>query len=104
MDIEKIRSYAELIVKVGANVQPGQDAWIVADVADKGIAAALYMMMSKMVLDNKLTVCHTPGQVLEDVNRQLYKKSMKGMFVTVWLGILDLETGDLVSAAAIMMA
>ena len=73
---------------------------IVADVADKGIAAALYMMMSKMVLDNKLTVCHTPGQVLEDVNRQLYKKSMKGMFVTVWLGILDLETGDLVSANA----
>ena len=75
-------------------------ALIVADVADKGIAAALYMMMSKLMLDNKLTVCHSPGLVLEEVNRQLHKKSLQGMFVTVWLGVLDLETGDLVSASA----
>ena len=75
-------------------------ALIVADVADKGIAAALYMMMSKLMLDNKLTVCQAPGTVLEDVNRQLNKKSLHGMFVTVWLGVLDLETGDLVTANA----
>lgn len=75
-------------------------ALIVADVADKGIAAALYMMMSKLMLDNKLTVCRSPGQVLQEVNRQLHQKSLKGMFVTVWLGIYDLETGDLVTANA----
>lgn len=75
-------------------------ALVVADVADKGIAAALYMMMSKLMLDNKLSVCQSPGQVLEEVNRQLHKKSLKGMFVTVWLGVLDLKTGDLVSANA----
>lgn len=75
-------------------------ALIVADVADKGIAAALYMMMSKLMLDNKLTVCRSPGQVLQEVNRQLHQKSLKGMFVTVWLGIYDLETGDLITANA----
>ncbi len=75
-------------------------ALIVADVADKGIAASLYMMMSKLMLDNKLTVCNSPGQVLEEVNRQLHEKSPKGMFVTVWLGIYDLQTGDLVTANA----
>ena len=75
-------------------------ALIVADVSDKGIAAALYMMMSKLMLDNKLAVCRSPGLVLEEVNTQLNKKSMNGMFVTVWLGVLDLETGDLVTANA----
>lgn len=75
-------------------------ALIVADVADKGIAAALYMMMSKLMLDNKLTVCRSPGQVLQEVNRQLHQKSLKGMFVTVWLGVYDLETGDLITANA----
>lgn len=75
-------------------------ALMIADVADKGIAASLYMMMSKLMLDNKLSVCQSPGQVLEEVNRQLHKKSLKGMFVTVWLGVLDLKTGDLISANA----
>ena len=75
-------------------------ALIIADVADKGIGAALYMMMSKLMLDNKLSTCYSPGQVLEEVNLQLCKKSLNGMFVTVWLGVLDLETGELVSANA----
>ena len=75
-------------------------ALIVADVSDKGVAASLYMMMSKLMLDNRLTVCSSPGQVLEEVNRQLHAKSVKGMFVTVWLGIYDLQTGDLVTANA----
>lgn len=75
-------------------------ALIVADVADKGIAAALYMMMSKSLLDSKLMTTPSPAAVLEAVNRQLYGKSMKGMFVTVWLGILDLNSGELVTASA----
>lgn len=75
-------------------------ALMIADVADKGIAASLYMMMSKLMLDNKLTVLQSPGLVLETVNRQLHKKSTKGMFVTVWLGVLDLRTGDMITANA----
>ncbi len=75
-------------------------ALIIADVADKGIAAAMYMMMSKMMLDNKLTVISSPGKVLEEVNNQLCQRTTKGMFVTVWLGVVDLETGDMVTANA----
>ena len=75
-------------------------ALMIADVADKGIAAALYMMMSKSLLDDHLTASRSPGRILEDVNRRLYKKSIGGMFVTVWLGILDLRTGEMVTANA----
>lgn len=81
-------------------IDPTHLALIIADVADKGIGAALYMMMSKLMLSNRLTVCSSPGRALEDVNRQLHEKSAKGMFVTVWLGVLDLQTGDLITANA----
>lgn len=78
----------------------GHLALIIADVADKGIAAALYMMMSKSLLDSRVLTTPSPGAVLEAVNRQLFGKSLRGMFVTVWLGILDLNTGELVTANA----
>ncbi len=81
-------------------LESGDIALMIADVADKGIAAALYMMMSKSLLETKLMTNTSPGAVLEDVNRQLCEKSMKNMFVTVWLGILNPKTGKLVSANA----
>ncbi|MDO5434917.1 MAG: PP2C family protein-serine/threonine phosphatase [Clostridia bacterium] len=75
-------------------------AMIIADVADKGIAASLFMMMSKTMLDSRITSSCSPGEVLAQVNRQLEASSPDGMFVTVWLGILDLRTGELVTANA----
>lgn len=75
-------------------------ALMIADVADKGIAAALYMMMAKSVLENRLMSTPSPAQVLEKVNAQLFDKKLKGMFVTVWLGILDMRNGELVMASA----
>ena len=79
---------------------PSHLAMMIADVADKGIAASLYMMMSKTLLDTRVSDSLSPGKVLESVNRQLFENSPPGMFVTVWLGILDLSTGELVSASA----
>lgn len=75
-------------------------AMMIGDVADKGIAASLYMMMSKTLLNSKLSATISPGQILESVNRQLFANSPRGMFVTVWLGILDLKTGELVTSSA----
>lgn len=75
-------------------------ALIVADVADKGVAASLYMMMAKTFLESNLSISLSPGEVLDKVNCQLCERSFKGMFVTVWLGILDLKTGDMVTASA----
>lgn len=73
---------------------------IIADVADKGIAASLFMMMSKTLLDSTISATRSPAEVLETVNRQLYANSPSSMFVTVWLGILNLQTGDMVAANA----
>ena len=75
-------------------------ALMIADVADKGIAASLYMMMSKTLLDSQVPMTLSPGKVLESVNQQLTKNNPREMFVTAWLGILDLETGELVTANA----
>ncbi len=75
-------------------------AIIIADVADKGIAASLYMMMSKTLLDSRISTDLSPGKVLEEVGKQLHEHSPKGMFVTVWLGILDLVSGKLVVSNA----
>lgn len=73
---------------------------MIADVSGKGVPAALFMMVSKILLDNSITSGKTPGQVLAEVNAQLCSKNLENMFVTAWLGILDLETGDLVTANA----
>ena len=79
---------------------PTHLAIIIADVADKGIAASLYMMMSKTFLDTHLSVSLSPSAVLEEVNKQLHERSPKGMFVTVWLGVLDLRTGEMATSNA----
>ena len=75
-------------------------ALIIADVADKGVGASLYMMMAKTLLASRVSQTLSPKEVLESVNRDLRTNSPRGMFVTVWLGILDLETGILTAANA----
>lgn len=81
-------------------VDPTHLALIIADVSGKGVPAALFMMVSKIYLDNAINGRTTPGQVLAEVNHHICEKDLENMFVTVWLGILDLETGKLVSASA----
>lgn len=75
-------------------------ALMIADVSGKGIPAALFMMVSKIYLDNSITGNTSPGQILAEVNHHICEKDLENMFVTVWLGILDLESGKLVSANA----
>ena len=71
---------------------------VVADVSGKGIPAALFMMMSKIMVQNFAQTLKNPGEVLEQVNNQICNNTREEMFVTVWLGVLDLQTG-LVTAA-----
>lgn len=73
---------------------------MIADVSGKGIPAALFMMVSKLLLDNSITSGKSPGMALAEVNAQLCAKNLENMFVTAWLGILDLETGDMITANA----
>ena len=75
-------------------------ALVIADVSDKGVPAALFMMASKIIINYRIRLGGAPAEILEDVNTQLYGKTKSGMFVTVWLGILELSTGRLTCANA----
>ena len=72
---------------------PDQLALVIADVSGKGIPAALFMMRAKTAIKNSAISGIAPAKVLEAVNDVLREGNDLGMFVTVWLGILDLKTG-----------
>ena len=73
----------------------------IADVSGKGFPAALFMAASMTVLRNCFLAERQTGNVaaiLESANRQLCQNNESAMFVTVFLGILDLATGRLTYA------
>lgn len=70
-------------------------ALVIADVSDKGVPAALFMMSAKIILKYRARMGGAPGEILTSVNAQLCGNNPTGMFVTVWLGILELSTGRL---------
>lgn len=58
------------------------------------------MMSAKNLIDYRSRMGGGPSQILCDVNRQLCNNDKSGMFVTVWMGILDLRTGTMTCANA----
>lgn len=75
-------------------------ALVIADVSGKGIPAALFMMASKILIKNTVMTGKSPAEALTAVNNQICKNNQQEMFVTVWLGILNLDDGTLVTANA----
>lgn len=75
-------------------------AIIMADVSGKGVPAALFMVIAKTLLKNVAQTGRSPKDVLEKVNNQLCVGNEAEMFVTVWLGILEISTGKLTCANA----
>ncbi len=73
---------------------------VIADVSGKGVPAALFMMMTMIMIQNNAMSGKSPGEVLRSVNDQICSNNREEMFVTVWLGKLDLRTGVLVWANA----
>ena len=73
---------------------------VIADVSGKGVPAALFMMMSKILVANYASMGGSPARVLESVNTQVCKNNEENMFVTVWFGILTISTGKVVAANA----
>ena len=70
-------------------------ALVIADVSGKGIPASLFMMISKILIKNVTTVEKEIDKVLNRVNNMLCDGNETGIFVTAWLGILNLENGKL---------
>ena len=75
-------------------------ALVMADVSGKGIPAALFMMAAKIMIQNIAMTGVSPREVLETTNNRICQSNHTEMFVTVWLGILDLKTGQLTATNA----
>ena len=66
---------------------------VMADVSGKGVPAALFMAISKIVIHDRALVGGPPAEILRDANDRISSTNKMGLFVTVWFGILDLNTG-----------
>ncbi len=66
---------------------------VIADVSGKGIPAALFMMRSKTAIRSMAESGLSPAEILQKANDILCEGNDVDMFVTVWLGIVDTETG-----------
>ena len=67
----------------------------IADVSDKGVPAALFMMSTRTLLKGAAIGAMNPGDVMETVNQLLCEDNEASMFVTLLYGVYDPETGRL---------
>ena len=79
-------------------------AMVMADVSGKGVPAALFMVIAKTLIKNRAQASvgeeiH-PGKILAAVNNQLCEGNEAELFLTVWLAVLTISTGRLISASA----
>ena len=75
-------------------------ALVMADVSGKGVPGALFMMASKIILQSSAMQGGSPAEVLARTNRAICSNNPMQMFVTVWMGILEISTGRLTAANA----
>ena len=73
---------------------------VMADVSGKGIPASLFMMTSKSILQSAAKLGHSASEILTKANDALCADNQVDMFVTVWIGILDVHTGKVTAANA----
>ena len=73
---------------------------VMADVSGKGVPAALFMMASKIILQSCAMLGRSAAEILTKTNEAICSNNMEEMFVTVWLGILEISTGRLTAANA----
>ena len=75
-------------------------AVLIGDVSGKGVPAALFMMMANILLVNTTQAGGTPADILENVNKAICSNNKEDMFVTCWLGILELSSGKIIASNA----
>ena len=75
-------------------------ALVVGDVSGKGMPAALFMTASKIMLKMKAQEGVSPAEVLEDINERICANNIEEVFVTVWVGVLEISTGRMLCANA----
>ena len=73
---------------------------VIADVSGKGVPAALFMMASKIILQSVAMLGGSPATILNKTNEAICSNNEAEMFVTAWVGMLELSTGKLTCANA----
>ena len=73
---------------------------VIADVSGKGVPAALFMMASKIILQSCAMLGQQPAEILTKTNEAICSNNPESMFVTAWVGILEISTGKLTAANA----
>ena len=73
---------------------------VMADVSGKGVPAALFMMNAKNLIKNYAMLGFGPAETLHQVNLRICESNDADLFVTVWFGILDINTGIITAANA----
>jgi len=74
----------------------GRLAFVVADVSGKGLPAAMVMASLHASLHAGMAFCSGPAQAIEYVNEHMLQHLPEGLFVTLFLGLLDVHSGRLV--------
>ncbi len=73
---------------------------VISDVSGKGVPGALFMMISKVILQNLAMLGKGPAEILAKANEAICANNNEEMFVTVWIGILEISTGKIIAANA----
>ncbi len=75
-------------------------ALVIADVSGKGVPAALFMMASKIIVQSCAMLGRSAGEILTKTNEAVCSNNPYDMFITVWIGILEISTGKMKCANA----
>jgi len=100
-DCEEIDLFAKMVTakEVGGDfydfytIDENKVAFLVADVSGKGIPAAMFMMKAKTIIKDLAETGMELSEVFERANEKLCENNEAGMFVTAWMGVLDIVTG-----------
>lgn len=70
-------------------------ALVMADVSGKGVPAAMFMVIAKTLIKDHTQLGLSPAEVFTRVNNLLCEGNKTGLFVTAWMGVLELDTGKM---------
>lgn len=96
----KVNYYIEPAKQVGGDfydffkIEENKVALIIADVSDKGVPASLFMAVCKTLLSSSLLAGNSLKETINKVNKTLCNNNSSGMFVTAFVCIVDLNTGE----------
>lgn len=107
-EVEDYKMFAQMIAakEVGGDfydfykLNDNTVAFLVADVSGKGIPAAMFMMTAKTIIKDLAESGMAVNEIFTKANQKLCENNESGMFVTAWMGILDIPTGKLTFANA----